>query len=95
MSKLTKKEFIDAISEITGESVTKATIDKVLHGLSETITTSVKNGDQVVLPDIGSFEMKQRAARKGRNPQTGAEIQIAASNYCAFKPVKKLKDSLN
>ena len=95
MSKLTKKEFINAIAENMDSDVSKATIEQVLAGISSTITSSLKNGDQVVLPDVGMLEKRERPSRKGRNPQTGAEITIAASNVCGFKPVKAMKDSLN
>ena len=95
MSKLTKKEFIDAIAGNIDSDVSKATIEKVLAGVSTTITSSLKNGDQVVLPDVGMLEKRERPSRKGRNPQTGAEITIAASNVCGFKAVKAMKDNLN
>lgn len=95
MSKLTKKEFIDAIAQSVGGDVTKASIEQVLTGISSVVTSSLKNGDQVVLPDVGMFEKRERPARKGRNPQTGAELNIAASSVCGFKAVKAMKDSLN
>lgn len=95
MSKLTRKELGSALSEETKGGLSNETIDTVLSALSNVITKSVQNGDQVVLPNIGMFEKRERPARKGRNPQTGAEIQIAASNVCGFKPVKALKDALN
>ena len=67
----------------------------MLSAVSTVVTVSLNNGDQVVLPDVGMFEKRERPARKGRNPQTGAEIQIKASNVCGFKPVKAMKDALN
>lgn len=98
MSKLTKKELIDAVQSNlrnTASDLTKSDIDNVLTALGEAITSSLNNEDSVVLPNVGSFEKKVRAARKGRNPQTGAEIEIAAANVCGFKAVKALKDALN
>ena len=61
----------------------------------EAVSESLKKGDPVALVGFGTFSVKDRAARKGRNPQTGAEIQIRASKVPGFKAGKVLKDSLN
>jgi DNA-binding protein HU-beta len=61
----------------------------------ETVTGALKDGDQVVLVGFGTFAVKDRAARTGRNPQTGAEIQIKAAKVPGFKAGKALKDAVN
>ena len=60
----------------------------------ETITTSLKNGEKVEILGFGAFSVSERAARKGRNPQTGEEIEIAASKAPTFKAGKNLKDAV-
>lgn len=67
----------------------------VLGGLSKAITAELNNDNQIVIPDVGMLEKRARPARKGRNPSTGAEIDISATNACGFKPVKAMKDALN
>jgi len=62
--------------------------------LIASIEEALKNGEKVQLIGFGNFEVRDRAARKGRNPQTGEEIQIAASKVPAFKPGKALKDAV-
>ncbi|MFT6909921.1 MAG: DNA-binding protein HU-beta, partial [Oleiphilaceae bacterium] len=61
----------------------------------ESVTNALKSGDQVTLIGFGTFSVKDRAARTGRNPQTGAEIQIAAAKIPSFKAGKGLKDAVN
>ena len=60
-----------------------------------TVTSSLKEGNSVALVGFGTFSVKERAARTGRNPQTGAEIQISAATIPSFKPGKGLKDQVN
>jgi len=66
-----------------------------LDAMVDTVTGALKEGDQVVLVGFGTFAVKDRAARTGRNPQTGAEIQIAAARVPSFKAGKALKDAVN
>jgi DNA-binding protein HU-beta len=66
-------------------------VDSVLNTISE----ALKNGEKVTLIGFGNFEVRERAARTGRNPQTGEEIQIEASKVPAFKPGKQLKELIN
>jgi len=63
--------------------------------LIKTIENALKNGESVTLIGFGSFEVKERAERKGRNPQNGEEITIAAARLPSFKPGKALKDAVN
>lgn len=86
-------DLVDHIATTTDTS--KTDTRKVLDALIETMTAAAKAGDEITLPNFGKFKMKEVAAREGRNPATGATIQIAASRKLAFTPAKALKDSLN
>ena len=90
---MNKTELIDKISE--SADISKASASRALEATLEAITDSLKQSDPVVLVGFGTFNVKDRAARTGRNPQTGAPIHIAAARVPAFKPGKALKDSLN
>ena len=78
-----------------GADITKASATKALDSCLEAITESLQGGDSVALIGFGSFLVRERAARTGRNPQTGAAIEIAASKVPAFKAGKALKDAVN
>jgi DNA-binding protein HU-beta len=88
-----KSEIIDAIAE--SADLSKASAGRALEAVLEAVTNTLKEGDQVSLVGFGTFSVKHRPARTGRNPQTGAEIKIAASNVPSFKPGKALKDAVN
>lgn len=75
--------------------LTQAAADKAVKALIEVATEALKNGDTINLPGFGAFSVSERAARVGRNPQTGAEIKIAASKGVRFRIAKGLKDALN
>ena len=75
--------------------ISKADAGRALDAVLDGITDSLKKADPVALIGFGTFVVRERAARTGRNPQTGAEIQIAAAKVPAFKPGKALKDALN
>ena len=90
---MNKAELITAIAEHA--NLTKADTTRALDGLLKTIETTLASGNPVTLIGFGSFEVKARTERKGRNPQTGEEITIAASNTPSFKPGKALKDAVN
>ncbi len=90
---MNKSELINAIAEHS--NLSKADAGRSLDALLKTIETTLKSGDAVSLIGFGTFEVKDRAARTGRNPQTGREIQIAAAKVPSFKPGKGLKDSVN
>lgn len=90
---MNKSELIAAISE--NAEITKASAEKVLNTITETITSELKAGNSVVLVGFGTFEPRQKAARTGRNPQTGTAIEIAASVQPAFKAGKSLKEAVN
>ena len=90
---MNKSELIDAIAADAGLS--KADAGKALDATLSSVTGSLKKGDTVSLVGFGTFQVKSRAARTGRNPQTGATIQIAAANVPGFKAGKALKDAVN
>jgi DNA-binding protein HU-beta len=90
---MNKQELIDAVAAKTGS--TKAETAEMLDALIGTITTAVTQGDAVQLIGFGSFSTGQRAARTGRNPATGAEMQIAAAKTVKFTAGKAFKDAVN
>jgi DNA-binding protein HU-beta len=89
---LNKSELIDSIAELAG--LTKKDGEKALNGIIESIHNSLKNGEEVSIANFGSFKVKKRAARKGRNPQTGAEILIPERNVISFSAGKNLRESV-
>lgn len=90
---MNKGELINALSAKTG--CTKKASEESLNALLEIIKESLVKGEKVQLVGFGSFETKTRAARKGKNPQTGAEMKIPACKAPAFKAGKALKDIIN
>ncbi|MGB9428648.1 MAG: HU family DNA-binding protein [Gammaproteobacteria bacterium] len=90
---MNKAELINAVAEST--KLSHADSDRAVQAVLHAITSSLTRGDQVVLVGFGTFAVKQRAARTGRNPQTGQTIQIAASKVPGFKAGKALKDAVN
>lgn len=91
---MTKAELIDMVAEQVGD-VSKAKIGEVYGAIFATIARALEVDGRYAVSDFGSFDVKERAARTGRNPSTGAEIQIAASKAAGFKPAAALKDRLN
>ena len=91
---MNKTELIDAVAEST-ELPSKAAAGRVVDMVLDTITNALKNGDQVAIAGFGTFLVRERAARSGRNPRTGEPMQIAASKVPAFKAGKALKDAVN
>ena len=90
---MNKSELIAAIAAKTGE--TKKNAEASLNAFIDVITEELQKGDKVQLVGFGSFEVRKRAARKGRNPQTKEEIKIPASKAPVFKAGKALKDLVN
>ena len=78
-----------------GADISKAAAGRALDSFIGAVTDGLKDGDKISLVGFGTFEVRQRAERTGRNPQTGAEIKIAAANIPAFKAGKALKDAVN
>ena len=90
---LNKQELVANVAEQA--SLTKKDAEKAVNAIFETIKSALAEGDKIQLIGFGTFEVKDRKARKGRNPQTGKEIEIAASKMPVFKAGKALKDSVN
>lgn len=90
---MNKQELIDAVAASTGE--TKAATGAAIDAILEVVTRAVTSGDSVQLVGFGSFSTGQRAARVGRNPATGEEIQIAAAKTVKFTAGKAFKDAVN
>ena len=90
---MNKAEVIDAVAEAA--DISKAAAARALDGALDAITRALKSGDTVTLVGFGTFSVRKRAARTGRNPQTGETIQIKASMSPGFKPGKALKDAIN
>ena len=90
---MNKAELIAAIAAKTGE--TKKAAEDTVNAFVDVVTEALKGGEKVQLVGFGSFEVRKRAARKGRNPQTKEEIKIPASKAPVFKAGKALKDLVN
>ena len=89
---MNKNEFVAAIAEKSG--LTKKDAEAALNAYTAVVTDVLKSGDSVQLIGFGTFEVRERAARTGRNPHTGETIEIAAAKVPAFKPGKGLKDAI-
>lgn len=90
---MNKAELIDAVAE--GADISKAAATRAVDTIIDQVTNALKKGDQVTLVGFGTFAVKARAARSGRNPRTGETINIPASNNPTFKAGKALKDAVN
>jgi len=90
---MTLDELSATVAQSTG--MTKAKATEAIHAVLGGIQEALKRGDRVAIAGFGVFEVTQRAAREGRNPQTGEPIQIKASRAVRFKPGKGLRDALN
>lgn len=88
-----KAELVDQVAKKT--NLEKKKTHEIIDALFGTISDELKDGNKVQLIGFGTFEVRERAARKGRNPQTGEEIEIKASKVPAFKPGKGLKEIVN
>ncbi|RKZ47413.1 MAG: DNA-binding protein HU [Gammaproteobacteria bacterium] len=90
---MNKAELIESIAD--SADLSKASAGRALDAAIESITQALKKGDTITLVGFGTFSVRNRAARMGRNPRTGEEIQIKASKVPGFKPGKALKDAIN
>ncbi len=90
---MNKTELVAAIAKEAG--LTKVDAEKALKAFTDTVSKELKKKGKVQLIGFGTFETRKRAARTGRNPQTGKDIKIAAATVPAFKPGKALKDLVN
>ena len=90
---MNKTELVEAVAASTGGS--KADAQKNVDAVLDSITKALKKGDRVAITGFGSFEVRKRAARTARNPQTGEPIKIKAGKVPAFKPGQGLKDAVS
>jgi len=90
---MTKADLIERIA--ADAEITKAAAGKALDSMVENLSTALKKGEKVTIVGFGTFSVTNRAARKGRNPQTGEEIMIKASKSPKFSPGKAFKDSIS
>ena len=88
-----KVELVEAVAEAAG--LTKADATRAIDATFTVITDALVKGDKVALVGFGTFSVSKRAAREGRNPKTGATVQIAARNAVSFKAGSALKDAVN
>ncbi|MBN8727874.1 MAG: HU family DNA-binding protein [Xanthomonadales bacterium] len=89
---MNKGEFIGAIADASG--LTKADAERAVEGMFNVVKKTLKSGEPISLVGFGTFEVRERAARTGRNPRTGETLKIKASKVPAFKAGKALKDAL-
>ena len=90
---MNKTELVASVVEKAG--LKKADAEKAVAAVIDSVVETLKKGDKVQLVGFGTFEVRERAAREGRNPQTGATMKIAASKNPVFKAGKALKDAVN
>lgn len=90
---MNKSQLIDEIAD--SADISKAAAGRALDAFTDAVTRALKDDDQVALVGFGTFSVRERAARSGRNPQTGATIQISAAKIPSFKAGKALKDAVN
>ena len=90
---MNKSQLVDKIA--VDANISKAAAGRALDAIIGSVTDSLKGGDDVALVGFGTFTVRERAARTGRNPQTGKEIKIAAAKVPAFRAGKGLKDAVN
>lgn len=90
---MNKAEFTSAVAD--GAELSKADAGRAVDAVIETIKKALKKGETITLVGFGTFSVRKRAARQGRNPQTGDTIKIKASKNPAFKAGKALKDAVN
>ncbi len=90
---MNKSQLIDKIA--AGADISKAAAGRALDAIIASVTESLKGGDSVALVGFGTFDVRERSARTGRNPQTGKEIKIPAAKVPGFRAGKALKDAVN
>ena len=90
---MNKAELIDRMA--ASADISKAAASRALDAMLDSVTDALKDSEQVVLVGFGTFSVKERAARQGRNPQTGQPIHIEAAKIPSFKAGKALKDAIN
>ena len=92
---MTKAEFVDQVANASGVELSKKDVAEILDSVFSVIGQTIKDEDRFAYPGFGTFTVKERSARKGRNPRTGEAIDIKASKTVGFKPSPSLKQSLS
>ncbi len=90
---MNKAELVDSVADAA--DLSKASAARAVDAVTDAIANVLKNDEQVTIVGFGTFSVRKRAARSGRNPRTGETINIKAANVPAFKPGKALKDAVN
>lgn len=90
---MNKNELIEGIAQKTDS--TKAQTERIVRAMLETISETLQKGESIVLPGFGTFEVRERGERMGRNPKTGEELKIAATKVAAFKAGATLKAAVS
>jgi DNA-binding protein HU-beta len=90
---MSKKDLIDAVAQ--GADITKEKANAAIDALTAAIVKALKHGEEVALAPLGKFKVSKREARQGRNPSTGATVEIKAATVAKFQAAKALKDALN
>lgn len=91
---MTKADLINEVHGALGGSITKKDTGTAIQAVFDALADAIRTGGRFAYPDFGTFKIKERAARKGRNPRTGTTIKIKASKNVSFKPAPKFKDNL-
>ncbi|UCD83401.1 MAG: HU family DNA-binding protein [Deltaproteobacteria bacterium] len=91
---MTKAELVDSVAGTKGLDLSKRAVEEVIDAAFDNIAQAIKKEKRFSYPGFGTFSVRSRKARSGRNPQTGEKIQIKASKTVGFKPAPSLKDSL-
>lgn len=90
---MNKSELVEAVAEYA--DLPKTSVSKVLDGILETVSVTLANGEEIALVGFGTFTVKDRPERQGRNPATGQPMTIAAARVPSFRPGKALKETVN
>jgi len=91
---MTKQELIEAVAKKSGEDMTKRAVTELVDTVFETLGHAIKKNKRFSYPGFGTFVIRTRKARTGRNPRTGETLKIKASKTVGFKPARSLKDTL-
>lgn len=91
---MTKQDLIDAVADAAGEGASKTLVKDIIDATFEEIAKAIKKDKRFQVPGFGTFTVRQRKARTGRNPKTGETLKIKASKTIGFKPAPSLKERL-
>ncbi len=91
---MTKMDLIEAVMKGTDGSITKKAVTELVDNVFDTVAKTIKKEKKFTYPGFGTFSLRERKARQGRNPQTGETIQIKKSKTIGFRPAKSLKETL-